>query len=56
MKQKKLSPFLQVASTTYPSLFVKKLQKVTLKTREETARVLGRPAPDEDKTKSMIDD
>jgi len=56
MKQKKLSPFLQVASTTYPSLFVKKLQKVTLKTREETARVLGRLAPDEDKTKSMIDD
>ncbi|GAA5937445.1 hypothetical protein JCM3775_006616 [Rhodotorula graminis] len=56
MKQKKLSPFLQVASTTYPSLFVKKLQKVTHKTREETARVLGRAAPDEDKAKTMIDD
>ncbi|GJN94058.1 hypothetical protein Rhopal_007122-T1 [Rhodotorula paludigena] len=55
-KQKKLSPFLATASQTYPSLFVKKLQKVTQKTREETARVLGRPAPNEEKAKQLIDD
>ncbi|GAA6051585.1 hypothetical protein JCM3770_003484 [Rhodotorula araucariae] len=56
MKQKKLSPFLQTASTTYPSLFVKKLQKVTKKTREETAKVLGRMAPSEEAAKQMIED
>ncbi|BGP43735.1 ATP-dependent DNA helicase srs2 [Rhodotorula kratochvilovae] len=56
MKQKKLSPFLQTASTSYPSLFVKKLQKVTKKTREETAKVLGRQAPSEEQAKRMIDD
>lgn len=56
MKQKKLSPFLQTASTTYPTLFVKKLQKVTQKTREEMSKVLGRPAPNEETAKRMIDE
>ncbi|GEM08958.1 ATP-dependent DNA helicase [Rhodotorula toruloides] len=56
MKQKKPSPFIATASQTYPSLFVKKLQKVTPKLRGEVAKVLGRTAPNEDVAKKMIDE
>ncbi|GAA5891913.1 hypothetical protein JCM6882_007403 [Rhodosporidiobolus microsporus] len=56
MKQKELSPFLSSVSTTYPSLFVKKLQKISKKTREEIAAVLGRAAVDEEAVKALIDE
>ncbi|GAA6057807.1 hypothetical protein NBRC10513_001145 [Rhodotorula toruloides] len=56
MKQKKPSPFIATASQTYPSLFVKKLQKVTPKLRGEVAKVLGRAAPSEEVAKRMIDE
>ncbi|KAL7336750.1 hypothetical protein BJY59DRAFT_552933 [Rhodotorula toruloides] len=56
MKQKKPSPFIATASQTYPSLFVKKLQKVTPKLRGEVAKVLGRTAPSEEVAKRMIDE
>lgn len=47
MKSKQLSPFIETAKTKFGSLFVQKLQKVTEKTRQETAKVLGRPVVDE---------
>ncbi|GAA5834422.1 hypothetical protein JCM11251_007984 [Rhodosporidiobolus azoricus] len=56
MKQKELSPFLSTVSTTYPSLFVKKLQKITKKTREEIASVLGRAAVDEEVVKGLLEE
>ncbi|BGP35653.1 ATP-dependent DNA helicase srs2 [Rhodotorula toruloides] len=56
MKQKTPSPFIATASQTYPSLFVKKLQKVTPKLRGEVAKVVGRAAPSEEVAKKMIDE
>lgn len=47
MKTKRLSPFVETAKRDFPSLFVQKLQKISTKTREETAKVIGRPAVDE---------
>ncbi|GAA5902404.1 ATP-dependent helicase [Sporobolomyces salmoneus] len=54
-QSKSLSPFLTTVSQTYPTLFVNKLQKITQKTREEMARVLGRPAPSEEEAKRRIE-
>lgn len=42
LQECKLSPFLSGVSEQYPMLFVKKLQKITDKTRREVASVLGR--------------
>jgi hypothetical protein len=55
-KTKDLSPFLTKVSETYSTLFVKKLQKISKKTREETAAVLGRPAPNEEEVQKTIDE
>ncbi|GAA5859197.1 hypothetical protein JCM8547_008911 [Rhodosporidiobolus lusitaniae] len=55
-KQKELSPFLSTVSTTYSPLFVPKLQKVTKQSREEMAKVLGRPVPDEEEAKKRIEE
>ncbi|GAA6006862.1 hypothetical protein JCM11491_003209 [Sporobolomyces phaffii] len=54
-QKKSLSPFLTTVSQTYPTLFVNKLQKVSKKTREEMAKVLGRTAPDEGEAKQRIE-
>ncbi|GAA5969721.1 hypothetical protein JCM3765_001218 [Sporobolomyces pararoseus] len=53
-QSKTLSPFLSTVSQTYPTLFVPKLSKITKKTREEMAKVLGRPPPDEEEAKRRI--
>ncbi|KAM0789946.1 hypothetical protein ACM66B_006786 [Microbotryomycetes sp. NB124-2] len=42
-----VSPFLKPVAEKYPSLFVKRLQKIGAKNRQDFARVLGRPVPDE---------
>ncbi|GAA6025159.1 hypothetical protein JCM10207_008919 [Rhodosporidiobolus poonsookiae] len=55
-KKKDLSPFLNVASTSFPTLFVKKLQKITTKTREETAAVLDRKTPSEERVKVLVEE
>ncbi|GAA5916254.1 uncharacterized protein JCM6883_006286 [Sporobolomyces salmoneus] len=54
-QSKSLSPFLTTVSQTYSTLFVNKLQKITQKTREEMAKVLGRPAPSEEEAKRRIE-
>ncbi|GAA5881915.1 hypothetical protein JCM3774_001294 [Rhodotorula dairenensis] len=56
MRKKQLSPFIETAQTKYSSLFVQRLQKVTEKTRQETAKVLGRPLVDEQVVKQRIDE
>lgn len=56
MKQKQLSPFIETAKAKFSSLFVHKLQKVTEKTRQETAKVLGRLLIDERIVKQRIDE
>ncbi|BGP20389.1 ATP-dependent DNA helicase srs2 [Rhodosporidiobolus nylandii] len=56
MKTKELSPFLSNVAQQYPTLFVKKLQKVAKKTREETAAVLGREKPDEEEVKRLVEE
>lgn len=53
--KKDLTPFLSTVSTVYKTLFVKKLQRISQTTREELARVLGRPAPNEAIAQEMID-
>lgn len=53
-KEKKLSPFLTDVSIKFPTLFVPKLQKITQKTREDMAKVLGRPIPDPQNAERMI--
>ncbi|KAL8281470.1 hypothetical protein RQP46_006154 [Phenoliferia psychrophenolica] len=55
-KEKLLSPFLVQPSTSYPTLFVPKLQTIGVKARRELAQVLGRPVPDETQTSIMIDE
>ncbi|GAA5941279.1 uncharacterized protein JCM15063_006424 [Sporobolomyces koalae] len=52
---KALTPFLSSVTEAYRSLFVPKLQKVTKKTREEMAKVLGRPAPSEEEAQKRIE-
>ncbi|GAA5988890.1 hypothetical protein JCM11641_002112 [Rhodosporidiobolus odoratus] len=56
LKTKQLSPFLTTASSSYPTLFVKKLQKLTRKAREETAKVLGRVKADEEEVKRRVEE
>ncbi|GAA5883030.1 hypothetical protein JCM16303_006799 [Sporobolomyces ruberrimus] len=53
-QKKSITPFLSTVSQTYPTLFVNKLQKVSKKTREEMAKVLGRVAPDEEEAQKLI--
>lgn len=50
----KLSPFLAGVAEQYPTLFVKKLQKINEKTRREVASVLGRPAVAEEVALAQI--
>ncbi|GAA6061510.1 hypothetical protein JCM10212_004500 [Sporobolomyces blumeae] len=53
-QRKAVTPFLATVSTTYPTLFVKKMQKISEKTRQTMAQVIGRPAPSEDEAKRRI--
>ncbi|KAK4048649.1 ATP-dependent DNA helicase srs2 [Microbotryomycetes sp. JL201] len=53
---REVSPFIKPVAEKYPTLFVKRLQKIGPKQRKEFARVLDRPAPDEQVAARMIAD
>ena len=54
MQECKLSPFLSGVAEQYPMLFVKKLQKMTERTRKEVAGVLGREVVGEEVVAEMV--
>lgn len=56
MRSRQLSSFISTAKRDYPSLFVQKLQKVTVATRADVAKVLRRDAVDEEIVAQMIAD